>query len=164
MTGGPNLLVEVEDASRGGVARPPAPSFATRVLLAASAIPEVAVRMPEGQAEVAVRITDDEDLRRLNREFLGEDHPTDVLSFPAGGGPAGDAAYLGDVAISWDAVLRQAAQFGHGPDAELALLLVHALLHLLGWDHAGRVEEAEMSRLTLAALASAGVSLAPGRI
>jgi probable rRNA maturation factor len=88
---------------------------------------------------------------RLNEDFAGEHHATDVLSFEGAG------ADLGDIAVSWPAVERQARDYGHSPDTELALLCVHGLLHLLGWDHYEPVERREMWRLTLAALAASGV-------
>ena len=133
------------------------------VLVSAAAVPEVAARLP-AEASLTVRVTGDRELRRLNREFLGEDAVTDVLSFPAGEGAA-EPGYLGDLAVSWPAVLRQAAEFGHPVEVEAALLCVHGLLHLLGWDHAGAAEEREMWRLTRVALAAAGVAeVAAGRL
>jgi len=102
-------------------------------------------RLPVGGADVAVRITSSAELRELNRTFAGEDHTTDVLSF------AGDGHHLGDIAISWPMVEEQAPQ-GHGPKQELAVLLVHGFLHLLGWDHGTREEREEMWRLTQLAL------------
>ena len=132
------------------------------VLTAAAGVPEVAARLPAGPS-ISLRLTGDRELRRLNREFLGEDSVTDVLSFPAGGD--GEPGYLGDIAVSWPAVARQAAEHGHPEAAEAALLSVHGLLHLLGWDHATPAQEREMWRLTRAGLAAAGVSdLAPGRL
>lgn len=158
------LEVEVSGPRRGGDPGGPDHAFVAAVLGAAADVPEIAARIRAGEAGVAVRVTDDDELRRLNHAFLGEDSPTDVLSFPAGEGQPGDGRHLGDIAVSWPAVLRQAEQFGHPPASELALLLVHGLLHLLGWDHAAPDEEAEMSRLTLAALAAAGVALSAGRV
>lgn len=140
------------------VAAPFRPSDLRRVLSLAVEVPEVAARVA-GEATLAVRVTGDRELRRLNRQFLGEDHATDVLAFPAGAG-----GHLGDLAISWPAVGRQAAEHGHAEFAELALLSVHGLLHVLGWDHATEPERVEMTRLTNAALTRAGIELAPGRI
>lgn len=128
------------------------------MLAAAAAEPEVRRRLPSGWS-LTLRISGDRALRRLNRDFLQEDHATDVLSFPSGESP-----YLGDVVVSWPAVLRQASEFGHPASAELALLSVHGLLHLLGWDHAEPVDEAEMNRLTLAGLRRSGVGLAADRL
>ena len=121
-----------------------------------------------GSASVSVRVTSDSELRALNARFLGEDHATDVLSFPSGSGSGSGSldgdGYLGDIALSWEAVERQAAEFGHPVEAEAALLCVHGLLHLLGWDHATEEEEEAMTAVTLRALAAASVAVAPGRL
>jgi probable rRNA maturation factor len=133
------------------------------VLGAAAGVPELAARLPR-EAALTLRLTGDRELRRLNRQFLGEDAVTDVLSFPAGTN-AGEPGYLGDIALSWPAVVRQSAEYGHPVEVEAALLSVHGLLHLLGWDHATPAEEREMWRLTRAALAAAGISeVAAGRL
>jgi probable rRNA maturation factor len=145
------------------VRAPLAPAYLRAVLAAAIEEPAVAAAAePAGsQPEMTVRVTGDRELRRLNREFLGEDHATDVLSFPSGHVAGG---YLGDLALSWPAVGRQAEAFGHAPEVEAALLAVHGLLHLLGWDHATPAEEREMTRLTLACLARSGLRPAAGRL
>jgi len=72
-------------------------------------------------------ITGDEELRRLNREFLGRDYPTDVLSFPS--------EPNGEIAISYDAARRQSAEHGHAVHQEIQILMLHGLLHLVGMDH-----------------------------
>ena len=91
------------------------------------------------RAALAVRLTGDDELRALNRDFLGIDAPTDVLAFP------GDSPlHVGDVAVS---VARALAQSTDGA-AELRLLAVHGLLHCLGHDHASPGEAAEMTSLT----------------
>lgn len=79
-------------------------------------------------------ITDDGELQRLNREFLGNDYPTDVLSFPAAESertPAG----LGEVAISYQRARGQARAFGHSVSNEIRILMLHGVLHLMGMDH-----------------------------
>ena len=129
-----------------------------RVLRRTAAVPEVAARLPEGRVDLAVRITGDEEMRELNKTYASEDQATDVLSF------AGDGDHLGDIAISWPAVTRQAADFGHDVKTEVALLAVHGLLHLLGWDHARAAERREMTRLTVAGLERSGIKLAPRRL
>jgi probable rRNA maturation factor len=151
--------VEVVKAVRA----PVAPAFLRGVLGAALEEPAVASAVADagGEAQLTVRVTGDRELRRLNREFLGEDHATDVLSFPSGDVASG---YLGDLALSWPAVARQAEAFGHTPEAEAALLAVHGLLHLLGWDHATPEEERAMTALTLSCLARSGVGVAAGRL
>ncbi len=132
------LEVEVVKAVRAGVA----PAFVRAVMQRAARVPEVAARLPDGNATVAVRIIDDAEMERLNREFAGEAHTTDVLSFE------GSGEHIGDIAISWPRVIAQAEEWGHGEKDELSLLLVHGLLHLLGWDHATAEETEEMWRLT----------------
>jgi probable rRNA maturation factor len=90
-------------------------------------------------------ITNDRELQRLNRQFRGKNEPTDVLSFPAAEMPAGDAA-LGELAVSWQRASAQATEYGHSLDAELRVLMLHGVLHLLGMDHEtdrGRMARAE---------------------
>jgi probable rRNA maturation factor len=76
-------------------------------------------------------ITGDAEIRRLNRDFRGQDYPTDVLSFPSGD----PAVSLGDLAISLNRARAQARQFGHTVEQEIEILMLHGLLHLLGFDH-----------------------------
>ena len=132
------LEVEVVKA----VAAPITAAFVRGVLGRAARVPELAARLPEDEATVAVRITDDEEMRRLNRTYAGDDHATDVLSFE------GEGTHVGDIAISWPRVVEQAQQGGRSERDELSVLLVHGLLHLLGWDHATPAETEEMWRLT----------------
>jgi probable rRNA maturation factor len=93
-------------------------------------------------------LTDDEQMRQLNRDFAGLDEPTDVLSFPAGEPeallPDELMGYLGDIAISMMKAERQAEKGGHTLTAELQLLTVHGVLHLLGYDHYDPEEKDEM--------------------
>ncbi len=88
-------------------------------------------------------ITGDADLRRLNRDFRGLDYPTDVLSFPSEPGPAG-RNFLGDLAVSLARARAQARQFGHTTEQEIQILMLHGLLHLLGFDH--EVDNGRMAR------------------
>lgn len=102
---------------------------------------------PEGQAVVIV-VTSDEAVRALNREFLGVDEPTDVLSFPYQEGepfPADEPLPFGELFVALPTVERQAREYGVTPAKELAHIVVHGLLHLCGYDHtAGPEEEARM--------------------
>ncbi len=141
---------------------PVSPAKIRSVIETAATVPEIAARLPGDDWELALRVSGDRELRRLNRLFLGDDHATDVLSFPSGDRAPG--AHLGDIVISWPAVTRQAGEFGHSEQTELGLLAVHGLLHILGWDHLSATEEAEMNRLTLDALSRSGIELAPGRL
>jgi probable rRNA maturation factor len=96
-------------------------------------------------ADLTLVLTGDERIRALNRDFLGRDAPTDVLSFPADEtDPETDRRYLGDVVISVSRAESQARAGGHALQAELQLLVVHGVLHLLGHDHAGAQERAIM--------------------
>jgi probable rRNA maturation factor len=150
----PRLAVEVVKAVRA----PVAPSFVRSVLARTASLPEVAARLPEGTSTVAVRITGDRELRRLNKTYARNDSVTDVLSF------GGSSEHLGDLAISWETVVRQAHEFRHAPMTELGLLCVHGMLHLLGWDHAVASESKEMVRLTIAALELSDLRLPAGRL
>jgi len=132
--------------------------FVRSVLTRASTLPEVAARLPEGGSTVAVRITGDEEMAQLNWTYADVPHATDVLSF------AGIGDHLGDIALSWPAIERQAERFGHDARTELALLSVHGLLHLLGWNHAAARERKEMTRLTVAALKLSRIAPAEGRL
>ncbi len=89
-------------------------------------------------AALTVLLTDDAYLQELNRHYRDEDQATDVLSFPAGEPMPGTEElleYLGDIAISVPFAEKQAAAKGHSAEAELQLLAVHGVLHLLGYDH-----------------------------
>lgn len=96
-------------------------------------------------ADITIVLTDDRQLHELNRDFLGVDAPTDVLSFPASEeDPETGAAYLGDILISIPRAAQQAETAGHPLEAEVQLLVVHGVLHLLGHDHAEADEKARM--------------------
>ncbi len=98
-------------------------------------------------AAVTVLLTDDSYIRELNRQYRGEDLATDVLSFPAGDplpGSEGLLEYLGDIAIAVPVAEKQAAEKGHELQAELQLLTVHGILHLVGHDHLEAKEKEAM--------------------
>jgi probable rRNA maturation factor len=110
-----------------------------------------AVLHAEGTAgHVTLVVTDDQGVRELNRDFLGTDAPTDVLAFSAmeDDGPFVAApethAYLGDVIVSYPRAVEQSAELGHSVQQELDLLIVHGLLHILGYDHAEPEDKALM--------------------
>ena len=97
------------------------------------------------QANLSVVLTDSRKLRKLNRDYLGIDAPTDVLSFPASeSDPETGARYIGDILISVPYAAKSAKKAGHPLEAELQLLVVHGVLHLLGHDHAKPREKARM--------------------
>jgi probable rRNA maturation factor len=122
-------LILFEKAPRG-LSRRPLTAFAEFV----------SVRVAGGRRFCCL-LTGDDELRRLNREFRGKDEPTDVLSFPSAS-PAGD---LGDIAISVDRAQDQANSYGHELSSEVKILLLHGVVHLLGYDH--ETDRGKMRRL-----------------
>jgi len=91
------------------------------------------------------RITNDAELHSLNRQFLGKDYATDVLSFP-GSDITTNGESLGDIAISLERARAQAREWRHTTDDEIRILMLHGVLHLLGMDHesdSGRMRRAE---------------------
>jgi probable rRNA maturation factor len=100
---------------------------------------------PQRNADLSLALGDDEQIRRLNRQFLGIDAPTDVLAFPGSEiDPDSRVEYLGDVIISYPRALAQSIVAGHSVEDELCLLVVHGVLHLLGYDHSNEQEKAAM--------------------
>jgi len=106
-------------------------------------------------AEMGLVITNSKIIQKLNRTYRGEDKPTDVLAFhmiPGTSqeselrfvGPPDGVHHLGEVVISYPQAVRQAHEQGHGVAPELALLIVHGVLHLLGYDHELPEEEQQM--------------------
>lgn len=89
------------------------------------------------QAELSIVLCDDSFIQPLNLEYRGKDRPTDVLSFAMqeGEGCMEDDPVLGDIVISVQTAAVQGAEHGHGTERELQVLLIHGLLHLLGYDH-----------------------------
>jgi probable rRNA maturation factor len=98
--------------------------------------------------QLSVVVTGDEQIRELNREFAGEDDATDVLSFSLREGEAfvapDDTDRLGEVIVSFETAERQADKADQHVEDEIAHLLVHGVLHLLGYDHAEPTDETKM--------------------
>ncbi|MGA8849047.1 MAG: rRNA maturation RNase YbeY [Dehalococcoidia bacterium] len=103
--------------------------------------------------EVSLVFTDAEKVRQLNRDYRGVDEPTDVLAFymlPQKGAdssfalPPDGVTRLGEVIISYPQAVAQAKEQGHSPERELALLVIHGILHLLSYDHKEPEEESKM--------------------
>ena len=110
------------------------------------------------QVELSLLITDDATVRELNKKYLGKDKITDVLSFAleadkrsgAAAGfvmPPGEIIHLGEVIVSYPKAAEQAEERNHAVEDELALLVVHGVLHLLGYDHDKPAREREMRSL-----------------
>ena len=110
--------------------------------------------------EVGIRLTDDAEQRALNRDYRGQDKPTNVLSFPGvdPGMPRepGQPLLLGDVVVALETTVREADEFGRTVEAHLAHLIVHGVLHLLGHDHLDDAEAAAMEALETRVLAGLG--------
>lgn len=114
------------------------------------AVAQAVLHHEEVYGQATIVVTDDLGIRGLNRDFLGIDAPTDVLAFSAQEEvedfviAPGEEEYLGDVIVSYPSAVAQAGKAGHSVDKEMTLLIVHGLLHLLGYDHAGEEEQAVM--------------------
>lgn len=145
----PSLIVEweVDETLEGVVGR----SFLESVLAGA-----MEGRWPGGPVAVGLIVTGDEGIREMNREYRGIDAPTDVLSFPLQQyespeepkdlfpQPPDEPLSLGDIVISYPRAEEQAREYGHSLDRELAFLVIHGAMHLLGYDHEDPAEAARM--------------------
>lgn len=153
--------------------RVPAPADAPLSLVAACCQAVEGVRL---SLAVHVVLTDDADIRALNARTRGVESATDVLSFPTVNYPQGrtarscerrlraefdpelGACLMGDIVISRERALAQAAEYGHSPRRELCYLLAHGLFHLMGYDHMTPDEQKEMRAMEEKALGMAGIS------
>jgi len=112
---------------------------------------------------VSITLVDDEAITDLNRDHRGLASPTDVLSFSQlegedmGDLPEGEPLPIGDIVISLERCVSQAAEYGHSFERELGFLTAHGMLHLLGWDHQTPEEEAAMMAKTEEILAGLGL-------
>lgn len=102
-----------------------------------------------GPEAVALCLVENRDMARLNRAYRGKGYATDVLSFPAQNGKAGprrirNGEFLGDIAIAPAVARRNAQEDGHSTEHELKILIVHGVLHLMGYDH--ETDDGEMQR------------------
>jgi probable rRNA maturation factor len=110
-----------------------------------------------GPGELTVVLTDEGEIQDLNRRFAGRDAPTDVLSFPDGStDPDTETTYYGDVVIALPIALAQASSASHSLQTELALLTIHGVLHLLGYDHTNPEENQRMQSTQAAILKRLG--------
>lgn len=127
------------------------------------------------EAEINLTLTDNPGIHELNKEYRDIDRPTDVLSFPLVDypepldfsiaeqseedyfNPDTGELLLGDIVISVDKVREQAAEYGHAERREYCFLIVHSMLHLLGYDHMEDNERAVMEKLQKEILDSAGI-------
>jgi probable rRNA maturation factor len=148
------LTVDVLTESPQWDAQPGAEATVRRAIAQAAAVEGTA----HIAAEVSVLLCDDAVITALNARWRGRDEPTNVLSFPAL--PAGDPAapaHLGDIAIAWETVIREAQEQGRQVSWHLAHLAIHGFLHLLGYDHGTDDEAERMEQLERDILASVGI-------
>ncbi len=135
-------------------------------LLCRAALQTLHDQQVQSECELAVVVTDDETLRELNRRYRGVDAPTDVLAFadetrgPFVDAP-GEPRYLGDIVISFHRAVAHAAEAGHDVQAELQLLVVHGVLHLLGYDDQEGEPRAKMWRVQSQILQVLGIDVNP---
>jgi len=138
------IEIFVEDRFRGVVDRPWAKKIARRVLKDEGVAPPY---------EVSLVLTDSQTVQQLNRDYRGVNQPTDVLAFYMRTGQEADNSFplppdgvtrLGEVIISYPQAVAQATEQGHSTERELALLVIHGILHLLGYDHEKPEDEAKM--------------------
>lgn len=137
------LILEIQRASEAG----DLPSEAQLTLWAGAPLPA-----DEGPLELVIRLVDEAESRRLNRDYRGIDKPTNVLSFPFDPPPEVPLPLLGDLVICAPVVVREAAEQGKPADAHWAHMVIHGVLHLLGYDHqsddeARRMEQRERELL-----------------
>ncbi len=110
-----------------------------------------------GPSEVTVALVDEAEMRELNKRYAGVNEATDVLSFESGADdPTSGRTILGDIAVCLPIARAQAERAGHDLQAELALLTVHGVLHLLGYDHAEPADRRRMWERQTAVLRELG--------
>jgi probable rRNA maturation factor len=119
----------------------------------------VAGRSPQEELSLSLLLAGDESVRALNRTFRAKDKPTNVLSFPAAPQPGVSGRRpLGDIALAFETVAREAESEGKTLADHAAHLIVHGTLHLLGYDHETEAEAETMEALEVEALARLGVA------
>lgn len=151
------LMVEISEEDGEWAAFAPLDAVIAAAAKALSGAPELGV--PRAKATVA--LTSDARVRALNSQFRGLDKPTNVLSFPS---PAGlptdddDRVFLGDIVLAAETVAAEARELGIPPAHHLQHLVIHGLLHLLGFDHQTDAEAERMEALETTLLASLGIA------
>ncbi len=145
------VFIEVEDKFRDIIPDEP--------LMVAAQTALQLVQMDEIPA-LTIKIIADQEIQALNAAYRGIDKVTDVLSFEADYyDPDLECHYLGDVVISYPQAFAQAKKSGHPVESELQLLVVHGVLHLLGYDHGTAEEKESMWSLQARALESLGLDI-----
>jgi probable rRNA maturation factor len=141
-------------------------TLAARAAAAAvSASPQAAINATPAMIEIAVRLTTDAEVQALNRQYRGQDKPTNVLSFPMVqpdlietlANTDDGEVLLGDIVLAFDVCVREAAAKGIPLEEHVAHLIVHGALHLLGHDHMNDVDADAMESIERAAMAAIGL-------
>ncbi len=114
-------------------------------------------KKPAGGAEVSLLFCDDARMRVLNRDFRGKDKPTNVLSFPGPDLPE-PAPVLGDIALGYETILREAGEQRKSFTDHSRHMVVHGFLHLLGYDHETEAEASEMEAMEIRILQRLGIA------
>lgn len=129
---------------------------------AVHAAAEAALAGPDGAAEteyeLSIVLADDAFVQQLNRQYRNIDQPTNVLSFSADEEDEPGIRLLGDVVLAYDTVLQEAQEMGKPVLHHLSHLVVHGILHLLGFDHAAEPEAQQMEAREIAILARLGIA------
>jgi probable rRNA maturation factor len=126
---------------------------------AAQAAVEAARCGDEEDLEATLLLTDDASVQELNRQWRGQDKPTNVLSFPAEvASPPGEPRHLGDIALAYETVVRESAAEGKRLPDHVAHLVIHGVLHLLGHDHESEGEADAMERTEVLALGALDIA------
>lgn len=110
------------------------------------------------KAQACIALSDDASVRGLNAQYRGIDKPTNVLSFPSGAGPRDGVIALGDVVMAVETLSREANEQDVPAVHHMQHLVVHGLLHLLGFDHETEAEAFEMETIETDVLASLGIA------
>lgn len=152
---GPRIAISLADRSwRRDVAAP------VRLARVAAQAALIGAKADQDASELSIVLADDRLLRRLNRDFRGKDKPTNVLSFPAGGmngAAVPSVPLLGDVVIAHGTTAQEAGAQGKSVADHLSHLVVHGVLHLLGYDHEKASDARRMERLETGILARLGI-------
>ena len=142
------LLLELQEATRA----PGTPSRSDMLRWAGAAL--------EGRretAELVIRVVDEDESRELNRDYRGKDKPTNVLSFPFDAPPCVPSDHIGDIVVCASVVQREALEQGKKLSEHWTHMIVHGVLHLLGYDHEIDSEAEQMETLEIAILARLGL-------
>ncbi len=150
----PSVDTVVKSASWSAL--PDAEAIAVRAIEAAASLARVKLLVG---AELSLLLTDDAEMRGINKQWRGKDAATNVLSFPAvEPGKLGSAPFLGDIAVAYETLAREARDEGKSPADHFAHLVVHGFLHLLGHDHETDEEAGVMEALEVDILATLGIA------